>query len=263
MELVSIADANLYHSKSHGGNQITARGTTKTDSSLLYVKGFDLFRAMVIAIDNKDGYTRKHSEQVTDYSLQLGRAMGQSEEMLRTIQLTGALHDIGKIGVPDHILRKPGRLTDEELAVMQQHPIFGALIVGAVPGMEAIVAGVRHHHERWDGKGYPDRLAGEEIPLLGRILAVADAFSAMTTSRPYRRPLSTVQALAEIERGLGTQFDPSLGALFVSLQRQLLGGERRASRGRHGAGALAVPAEKAAAIEQAAVTARAPALSSG
>lgn len=222
LELVSIADANLYQSKTQGGNQITARNSSKTDSSLIYVKGFDLFRAMVSAIDNKDGYTRKHSEEVTTYSLEIAREMGLGEEMLQTIQLAGILHDVGKIGVPDNILRKPGKLMDDEYKVMQQHPVFGALIVGALPGMEQVVLGVRNHHERWDGGGYPDALAGEEIPLIGRIMAVADAFSAMTTSRPYRKGLTERQALAEIQRGLGTQFDPAIGAVFVRLREARL-----------------------------------------
>lgn len=221
LELVSIADANLVQSRAEGGSQITsslgATGASK-DNSLMYIKGSELFRAMVSAIDNKDGYTRKHSEEVTEYSLVIARAMNLSEDMLRTIQLAGILHDVGKIGVPDSILRKPGKLTDEEFEEMKQHPVFGALIVGALPGMEHVVLGVRHHHERYDGRGYPDALAGENIPLIGRIMAVADAFSAMTTTRPYRKGLSERQALAEIQRGLGTQFDPQIGALFINLR---------------------------------------------
>jgi HD-GYP domain-containing protein (c-di-GMP phosphodiesterase class II) len=218
MELVSTADANLYQSKTNGGNQITARGTTPTDNSLVYVKGFDLFRAMVAAIDNKDGYTRKHSEEVTAYSLEIAKAMQLGDDMLQTIQVSGLLHDVGKIGVPDHILRKPGHLSDDEFQVMQQHPVFGALIVGAIPGMEQVVLGVRHHHERFDGRGYPDRLGGDQIPLIGRIMAVGDAYSAMRTTRPYRKGLTERQALAEIQKGLGTQFDPEIGALFIKIR---------------------------------------------
>lgn len=220
-ELVSTADSNLYHSKSKGGNQITARGGSVIDNSLVYVKGFDLFRAMVQAIDNKDGYTRKHSEEVTEYSLAMARGLELGEEMLQTIQLSGILHDVGKIGVPDHILRKPGHLTDEEYHVMKQHPVFGALIVGAMPGMEEVVLGVRHHHERYDGRGYPDGLAGTNIPLIGRIMAVADAFSAMTTHRPYRKGMTERQALLQIRSGLGTQFDPEIGELFIRLREEI------------------------------------------
>ncbi len=148
--------------------------------------------------------------------------MGLDEEMLQTIQVSGILHDVGKIGVPDNILRKPGRLTDEEFQIMQQHPVFGSLIVGAIPGMEQVVLGVRHHHERYDGRGYPDRLKGEEIPLIGRIMAVADAYSAMTTSRPYRKGLAEEEAIEEIRRNLGTQFDPEIGLLFIRLREEAL-----------------------------------------
>jgi diguanylate cyclase (GGDEF)-like protein len=218
LDLVSVADANLFESRAQGGNRITASGATSADSSLVYVKGYDLFRAMVVAIDNKDGYTRKHSDEVTDYSLQIAKGLGLGEEMLQTIQIAGMLHDVGKIGVPDTILRKPGKLTDDEFDVMKQHPMFGALIVAAMPGMEEVVHGVRHHHERYDGRGYPDRLAGEQIPLIGRIMAIADAYSAMTTNRPYRKGMTERQALNEIRLNLGTQFDPKLGELFIRLR---------------------------------------------
>lgn len=219
-ELVSIADRNLYHSKTKGGNQITARNGSVTERPAAYAKGFDLFHAMVQAIDNKDGYTRKHSEEVTEYSVSMARALELDEDMIQTIQVSGLLHDVGKIGVPDHILRKPGHLTDEEYQVMKQHPVFGALIVGAMPGMEEVVHGVRHHHERYDGLGYPDGLAGTDIPLIGRIMAVADAYSAMTTHRPYRKGMTTRQALTQIRSGLGTQFDPEIGELFIRLQEE-------------------------------------------
>jgi diguanylate cyclase (GGDEF)-like protein len=229
-ELVTIADSNLYQSKTQGGNQITARGASVTDNTLVHVKGFDLFRAMVEAIDNKDGYTKRHSEEVTEYSLDIARAMGLDEEMQRTIQLAGILHDVGKIGVPDHILRKPGHLTDEEFNVIAQHPVFGALIVGALPGMEEVVLGVRHHHERYDGRGYPDKLAGNDIPLIGRIMAVADSFSAMTTNRPYRKGMTERQALAQILDGLGTQFDPEIGELFIRLRQEKLADRKPSTR---------------------------------
>jgi len=218
LELVAIADGNLYQSKAQGDGQITARTLKDVDHTSLHVEGFDLLRSMIIAIDNKDRYTRRHSEEVTEYSLQLARAMKLGGEMLQTIHISGLLHDVGKIGVPDRVLRKPGKLNDEEFKVMKQHPVVGALIVGAMPGMEDVVLGVRHHHERYDGRGYPDALAGEEIPLIGRIMAVGDAFSAMTTSRPYRKGLSEEEALAQIQAGLGTQFDPEIGALFIRLR---------------------------------------------
>ena len=135
---------------------------------------------------------------------------------MRDIRIGGLLHDVGKIGVPDEILRKPGRLTDEEYEVMKQHTHLGSLIVGALPGMESVLDAVRSHHERWDGKGYPDATAGEDTPLLGRILAVADAFSAMTTTRPYRKGMDWETALGQIGANVGTQFDPAMAAAFLT-----------------------------------------------
>ena len=215
--LVSRADANLYASKAQGGNTITATGMAPSLAEPEDLSGFDMLQAMVASVDNKDRYTARHSQEVTEYSLMIARELGFSPAELEHVRLSGLLHDVGKIGVPDSILRKPGRLTDEEFSVMRQHPSLGALIVGAMPGLEHLTDGVRYHHERWDGGGYPDGLTGEAIPLVGRLMAVADAFSAMTTSRPYRTAMTHEQALAEVERCLGTQFDPELGALFIRL----------------------------------------------
>ena len=181
---------------------------------------FSILDAMVTAVDNKDSYTRRHSEDVTEYALWIAEELGVSTETQRVIRTGGLLHDVGKITVPDEILRKPGRLTPEEFEIMQRHPRMGALIVGAIPGMESILDAVRSHHERWDGKGYPDGTAGEETPLLGRLLAVADAFSAMTTDRPYRKGLEWEFALHEIKANIGTQFDPEMAEAFLRAARK-------------------------------------------
>ncbi|MGV3719867.1 MAG: diguanylate cyclase [Actinomycetota bacterium] len=217
LELVAIADANLYEAKTQGQGKVNARTVDVMDGSLQHVEGLDLLRSLVIAVDNKDRYTRRHSEEVTAYALQIAHAMELPESMLQTIHICGLLHDLGKIGVPDRILRKPGALTLEEATVMNQHPVIGALIVGSIPGMEEVVPGVRNHHERYDGNGYPDGLAGNEIPLLARVLAVADVYSAMTTHRPYRKALTRAAALRQIEHGLGTHFDPEIGRIFISI----------------------------------------------
>jgi putative nucleotidyltransferase with HDIG domain len=183
---------------------------------------FGFLDALITAVDNKDRYTRKHSEEVTEYSLLIAQELQVSDETMRTIRIAGLLHDVGKIGVPDEILRKPGRLTPEEEEVMRQHPLIGALIVGAVPGMERVLDGVRCHHERYDGKGYPDGLQGEEIPLLGRLMAIADTYSAMTTDRPYRKALPIEVALEEIRKNSGTQFDPLMVEAFLrAMSRRL------------------------------------------
>ena len=213
--LVSKADANLYVSKNQGGNAITATNMPSIAANTADLTGFDMLQAMVTSVDNKDRYTARHSQEVVEYSLRIAREMGLPQETLESIRLGGLLHDVGKIGVPDSILRKPGRLTDEEFSVMRQHPSLGALIVGAMPGLEHLVDSVRHHHERWDGKGYPDGLARDAIPLVARIMAVADAYSAMTTSRPYRKGMTRKEAIAEVERCAGTQFDPETAAAFL------------------------------------------------
>lgn len=219
LDLVAIADANLYEAKAEGRGKITARTLDVMDDRLLAVAGFDLLRSMVIAVDNKDRYTRRHSEEVTAYSLQIAAKLGLDEELCRAIHISGLLHDLGKIGIPDRILRKPGRLTAEETQVMNQHPEIGAMIVSSLPGMELIAGGVRSHHERYDGTGYPDRLAGEQIPLVARVLAVADVYSAMTTHRPYRKALTREEALAQIAKNIGSQFDPLVAGAFLELQR--------------------------------------------
>ncbi|MDF2439997.1 MAG: hypothetical protein JWN98_981, partial [Abditibacteriota bacterium] len=215
-ELVAMADANLYTAKI---SEVGIMGTSDTQRSHRELRtdgAFDVLEAMVTAVDNKDRYTRRHSEDVTEYAMWTATEMGFSEETMRIIRIGALLHDVGKIGVPEDVLRKPGRLTEEEYEVMKRHPQLGALIVSGMPGMEAIVDIVRSHHERWDGKGYPDELAGEDIPVLGRLLAVADAFSAMTTARPYRRGMDWDVAIEEIRKNMGTQFDPEMALAFIT-----------------------------------------------
>lgn len=176
---------------------------------------FELLDSMVQAVDNKDSYTRLHSEEVTAYALWIGEELGFPPEEMTRLRIAGLLHDVGKIAIPPEILRKPGRLTDEEFDVMRQHPTIGALIVGAFPEMHDIVDGVLFHHERYDGNGYPYGRAGKDIPKIGRVLAVADAFSAMTTNRPYRRGMEVHAALEQIREGSGTQFDPEFAVAFL------------------------------------------------
>ncbi|HEX8550543.1 MAG TPA: HD domain-containing phosphohydrolase [Abditibacteriaceae bacterium] len=183
---------------------------------------FGVLDALVTAIDNKDHYTRRHSEDVTHWATLMGKQLEFSDETQRAVRIAGLLHDVGKIAVPDSILRKPGRLNDEEFQIMQQHPSFGALIVKEVPHLTEVLGGIRHHHERYDGKGYPDKLAGENIPLLGRLLAVPDCFSAMTTERPYRKAMTWAESIAEIEKGRGTQFDPAMADAFLEVIARLI-----------------------------------------
>ena len=176
---------------------------------------FDVLQGLVIAVDTKDRYTKRHSEDVARYATFIARRIGLSPDEIRTIELAGRLHDIGKIGIPDAILRKPGHLTDAEYAIVQQHVALGDMIVRDLPDIDAVRAGIRHHHERWDGQGYLDRLAGESIPKIARILAVADAFSAMTTTRPYRKALDVREALVRLGDAAGTQLDEDLVITFI------------------------------------------------
>jgi diguanylate cyclase (GGDEF)-like protein/putative nucleotidyltransferase with HDIG domain len=213
--LLAAADAALYESKQHGGDTVTLHLSSSDDEEVPYRSTFDVLDGLVTAIDHKDRYTKRHSEDVTRYALLLAERLRLSDETMNAVRLAGLLHDVGKIGVPDSILRKPGKLTPEEYEIMKNHVTLSALIIHGLPRLSDILDAVAHHHERWDGKGYPKGIAGESIPLLGRLMAVADAYSAMTLDRPYRAGLSMEAALEEIARGAGTQFDPDLAPLFI------------------------------------------------
>lgn len=235
LELLTVADANLYEFKHSGGISQTRAQQEANEQGRIEVRklknraaggSFGVLDALVTAIDNKDHYTRRHSEEVTHYSLMVARELGYSEDALRAVRISGLLHDVGKIAVPDEILRHPGQLGPEEWEIMQQHPVFGALIVKDLPHLDEVLDGVRHHHERWDGKGYPDGLSEENIPPMGRLLAVGDCFSAMTTNRPYRKAFEPEDALREIERGMAIQFDPLIAKTFITvMRRELASGE--------------------------------------
>jgi HD-GYP domain-containing protein (c-di-GMP phosphodiesterase class II) len=167
-------------------------------------------------VDAKDSYTAGHSTRVTLYSVIIGEELGLDVEQLRRLRLAGLLHDVGKIGIRDSVLGKPGRLTDEEFAMMKSHPQVGENILTPVSQLADVIPGVVSHHERFDGTGYPRGLKAEEIPLLGRIIGVADAFDAMTSDRVYRPRLSDEVALAELRKHSGTQFDSRVVTAFLS-----------------------------------------------
>jgi hypothetical protein len=171
--------------------------------------------ALAEAVDKRDPFTSKHSQRVRSISIDIGRQMRVSPGELEALEWGGLLHDVGKIGVPDSILLKQGKLTREERITMNAHPVLGAQIIGPVDRLAPELPVIRHHHEWYNGSGYPDRLMGDEIPKLARILHVADAFEAMTADRPYRRALSVEQALAELRKFAGVQFDPEIVDAFV------------------------------------------------
>ena len=229
LELTNRANANLYQNKRNGSGGalplIFAGRTIQRDNlprDAVSGQAFGVLDALVTAIDNKDHYTRHHSEEVAQLAALMAEELGYSSEMQRVVRMSALLHDVGKIAVPDSILRHPGRLGADEAAIMRQHPVFGALIVRDIAQQDAVVSGVRHHHERYDGQGYPDGLRGDKIPWMGRLLAVADVYSALTTDRPYRKALSPEAALYEIESGARTQFDPHFALTFVRVMRREL-----------------------------------------
>ncbi len=171
--------------------------------------------ALAEAVDKRDPFTSKHSQRVRTISVDIGRQMRVSAGELEALEWGGLLHDVGKIGVPDSILLKQGKLTREERITMNAHPVLGAQIIGPVDRLAPELPVIRHHHEWYNGSGYPDRLMGDEIPKLARILHVADAFEAMTADRPYRKALSNEQALGELRKFAGVQFDPEVVDAFV------------------------------------------------
>lgn len=170
---------------------------------------------LATAIDAKDPYTQGHSRRVTLYSVAIAEELNMTRKEIENVRYAGLLHDVGKIGIKDSIIRKPGRLTDEEYAIIKKHPAIGAKILRPVDFLADKIPGVLHHHEYYDGRGYPDHLTGENIPLDGRIICVADAFDAMTTNRPYRKGLTVKTAIGELQKFSGKQFDPVCVEAFL------------------------------------------------
>ncbi len=168
-------------------------------------------------VDAKDTYTRGHSDRVSEYSVLIGKKLGLSEQDLKTLKIGGLFHDIGKIGVPDTILQKTTKLDDNEYSEIKNHPTIGAHILSTATIFSDIIPIVKHHHERYDGNGYPGRLKGEDIPYLARIAAIADSFDAMTSRRSYRDSLPIETVISEFERCKGTQFDPKLADIFLDI----------------------------------------------
>jgi len=183
----------------------------------LHLMFLGTLEALTATIDAKDRYTCGHSQRVAMLSSQLARAVGLDESMIERIHIAGLVHDVGKIGVPEAVLCKTGRLTREEYAVIQRHPEIGAHILKDIPHFDDIIPGVMHHHERYDGKGYPHGLSGMDIPMFGRLITIADSFDAMSSTRTYRTAMPRDKVLAEIRQCTGTQFDPEYAAIFVDL----------------------------------------------
>jgi HD-GYP domain-containing protein (c-di-GMP phosphodiesterase class II) len=181
----------------------------------LMFEGFT--HSLILTIDAKDPYTRGHSERVAIYAKMLAEAANLGPEMMELAYRCGRVHDIGKINVPGDLLRKPSRLTAEEFAQITVHPEASYKILHPIPQMRDVLPGVLEHHEKWDGSGYPNKLVGEKISVLGRIIGIADCFDAMTSSRAYRPAREIGEVLVEIEKCLGKHFDPELGKVFLSI----------------------------------------------
>ena len=177
----------------------------------------DMVQTLRYTVEAKDSYTRGHSDRVSEYSVLIGEKLGLPAEQIKTLRIGGLFHDIGKIGIPDSILLKPAKLTDEEYSQIKNHPSIGAHILGSAAIFQDIIPIVKHHHERYDGNGYPSKLKGEEIPYLARIAAVADTFDAMTSRRSYRGPIDVEHVKEEIKRCEGTQFGPQIAEVFIEI----------------------------------------------
>lgn len=188
--------------------------TTYDKLESAYMETIEILR---FTVEAKDAYTRGHSDRVSAYSVLIGEALGLSEDDLKTLKIGGLFHDIGKIGIPDSILLKTTKLDDEEYSEIKNHPAIGAHILSNATIFKDIIPIVKHHHERFDGRGYPGKLKGEEIPYFARIAAVADSFDAMTSKRSYRDSLPMDVVIEEIIKNSGTQFDPEIAKVFLDI----------------------------------------------
>jgi HD-GYP domain-containing protein (c-di-GMP phosphodiesterase class II) len=210
----------------HLADALAANVSAGIEAAQLLQKQRDLFLNTITilaqAVELRDEYTGGHTARVSSYALLLAKHLNLPPSDLHLIRIGTPLHDIGKIGIDDAILRKPGRLTPEEFKVMQTHTVKGAAILGTLPDLAPVVPIARSHHERWDGQGYPDALAGEQIHRLARIVAVADAFDAMTSDRPYRRGMAPEVAFAEVQKQSGRQFDPECAAAFLAIRQKVV-----------------------------------------
>jgi diguanylate cyclase (GGDEF)-like protein/putative nucleotidyltransferase with HDIG domain len=221
-EIVTVADQALYLAKEHGKSRVRAYHPDLGDLPQFTGLGdapdrdarLKAAASLAHAVDARDAYTGRHSYVVAELSARVADLLGLAAEEVELVRLAGSLHDLGKLAIPEEILRKPGPLSESELLVLRRHPQIGYRMLRSL-GVEPVSTWVLHHHERWDGRGYPHGLGGEEIPLGSRILFVADAYDAMTSDRIYQEHVAHEEAVAELERCAGTQFDPQVVAVFV------------------------------------------------
>jgi diguanylate cyclase (GGDEF)-like protein len=221
--LIRLADGALYWAKEHGKNRVRVSrpdGVEPEEIGRLQASGdraarFRAAGTLARAVDTRDAYTGSHSDRVSELCARIAERMGLSRDEVELARLAGSLHDLGKLAIPEEILRKPANLSGSERLVVERHPQIGYRMLESL-GVDPVAEWVLHHHERWDGTGYPNRVAGDRIPLGARIVFVADAFDAMTSDRTYRRPMAREDAIAEVERCAGTQFDPEVVQAFLA-----------------------------------------------
>jgi len=230
-QLIDNADMAVYHAKRRGKNLILAYSVEKKELSRqmelveeenkadIYAEYAPTIYALTAAIDAKDHYTFNHSKRVAYYATKLAYAYGMDEDYVRIIKEAALLHDIGKIGIPEQILNKAGRLSEEEYEAMKSHVENSIGIIKHLPSLDYVIPAVIGHHERYDGRGYPRRISKEDIPISARMLCIADSFDAMTTQRSYKEPVPVEEALQKLETGAGRQFDPVLVPIFIHMVR--------------------------------------------
>jgi len=191
---------------------------------------FECFRAIISTLEEKDSYTHGHSIRVSEYAVMIAQELNLCDKEVREVELCALFHDIGKIGVPDNVLLKPARLTRAEFEIMKSHPLRSARILEKISSLANLIPGIKYHHERFDGLGYPDGLAGTGIPLFARIILIADTYDAMTSTRPYRLALDKEIAFTELRNCSGSQFDPVLVEHFIAAMRKQDSGQMKQTR---------------------------------
>ena len=208
----------LYYLQSNLQEEVQIRTQAIVEKSQqMHIILEQIVQALANTIDAKDKYTKGHSDRVSKYTVMLAERMGYEEDRLTNIKYAGLLHDIGKIGIPDEIINKPAKLTDEEFAFIKSHPVIGGDILKSITSVPDVYEAARWHHEHYDGTGYPDGMKGRDIPEVARIICVADAYDAMTSARAYRQAFNQAKVREEIENGLGTQFDPLVGSQMLAI----------------------------------------------
>jgi HD-GYP domain-containing protein (c-di-GMP phosphodiesterase class II) len=214
-QLMGKAAEALDRARAAGGGRVFVFSGERTTSEPEDDHHHAVTAALAASLLERDRYTGEHSESLIQMTEMVASGLGLGPDELKQVKTAALLHDIGKVGIPDHVLHKPTKLDEDEWALMKEHPVIGERILRAIPGLGGVARIVRHEHERWDGKGYPDGLEGEQIPIGSRIILACDAYHAMTSDRPYRAALPHSVAVEQLVEGAGTQFDPAVTEVLI------------------------------------------------